>query len=128
MEVAAAWLAPPLRRYRRVCAMIESPVAPAPIETATWLHGRLAVVRARDRIDAELRRVALDVVGHGEHDELDPTSKLLLHRATERAIESALAPLVATFASALERGIDGLPRELRDHLMRAEARRDIGWD
>jgi len=108
--------------------MIESPVAPAPNHVAEWLDSRLALVRAKDRIDGELRRVALDVVGRCEHDELDPTSKLLLRRVTERAIEATLEPFTANFAAALERGIDGLPDELRNRLTRAEARRDIGWD
>jgi hypothetical protein len=108
--------------------MIESPVLPAPTTVAELVENRLALVRARDRIDGELRRVALDIVGHCEHDELDPTSKLLLRRVTERAIESTLEPLTASFAASLARGIDGLPDELRDRLTRAEARRDIGWD
>jgi hypothetical protein len=47
---------------------------------------------------------------------------------TENAIDSTLEPLTASFAAALERGIDGLPDELRDRLTRTEARRDIGWD
>jgi hypothetical protein len=108
--------------------MIELPVAPTQDDVAEWLDSRLALVRARDRIDEELRRVALDVVGRCEHDELDAASKLLLRHVTERAIESTLELLTAGFAAALERGIDGLPEELRDRLTRAEARRDIGWD
>jgi hypothetical protein len=104
------------------------PTVPARTTAAEWLDSRLALVRARDRIDGELRRVALDVEGRWEHDELDPASKLLLRRVTERAIESTLEPLIASFAAALARGIDGLPDELRDRLTRAEARRDIGWD
>ncbi len=108
--------------------MIESPVVSSPEDVAEWLDSRLALVRAKDRIDGELRRVALDVVGRCEHDELDTASKLLLRRVTERAIESTLEPLTTSFAAALERGIDGLPDELRDRLTRAEARRDIGWD
>src|SRR5487761_2665477 len=87
-----------------VRAMIESPVVSSPDDVAEWLVGRC------------------------EHDELDTASKLLLRRVTERAIESTLEPLTTTFAAALERGIDGLPDELRDRLTRAEARRDIGWD
>jgi hypothetical protein len=120
--------------------MIESPIlpartaastrpdAPAERSAAEWLVGRITLVRARDRIDAELRRVALDVEGRCEHDELDAASKLLLLRVTERAIEATLDPLVASFADALGRGIDGLPADLRDRLTRADARRDIGWD
>jgi len=113
--------------------MIETPVrsgpaSSAPANVAEWLASRLALVRARDRIDEELRRVTLDVVGRCEHDELDQASKLLLRRVTERAIESTLEPLTATFAAALERGIGGLPAELRDRLTRAQVRRDIGWD
>jgi hypothetical protein len=101
---------------------------PARTPAAEWLESRLALVRARERIDRELRRIALDVVGRCEHDELDPAAKLLLRRVTERAIETTLDPLAAGFTAALARGIDGLPAELRDRLTRAEARRDIGWD
>jgi hypothetical protein len=111
-----------------VCAKIEAPVVLSRDDVAEWLDSRLALVRAKDRIDGELRLVALDVVGRCEHDELDPTSKLLLRRVTERAIESTLEPLTVTFAAALERGIDGLPEALRHRLTRAEARRDLGWD
>jgi len=127
-ECVAAWFRPLLRTIRGVCAMIETKVAPIQDDVADWLDNRLARVRARDRIDGELRRVALDVVGRCEHDELDPASKLRLRRVTEHAIESTLEPLIASFAAALERGIDGLPDELRDRLTRTEARRDIGWD
>lgn len=108
--------------------MIESPVLPAQTNVAEWVDCRFALVRAKDRIDGELRRVALDIVGRCEHDELDSASKLLLRRVTERAIESTLDPLTASFAASLARGIDGLPAALRDRLTRAEARRDIGWD
>jgi hypothetical protein len=111
-----------------VCAIIEAPVVLSRDDVAEWLDSCLALVRAKDRIDGELRLVALDVVGRCEHDELDPTSKLLLRRVTERAIESTLEPLTVTFAAALERGIDGLPEALRHRLTRAEARRDLGWD
>ena len=101
---------------------------PARTPAAEWLESRLALVRARERMDRELRRIALDVVGRCEHDELDLAAKLLLRRVTERAIETTLDPLAAGFTAALARGIDGLPAELRDRLTRAEARRDIGWD
>jgi hypothetical protein len=96
--------------------------------TADWLDRRLALVRAGDRIEAELRRVALDVVGRCEHDELDTASKRRLLRVTEQAIEATLEPLTAAFATALARGLDELPEELRDRLTRAEARRDLGLD
>ena len=95
---------------------------------ADWLDNRLAIVRARDRIDRELRRISLDVVGRCEHDELDPASKLLLRRVTERAIAETFDPLAAGFAAALARGIEGLPPKLRYRLTLAEERRDIGWD
>ena len=102
--------------------------AAARTAAADWLDNRLAIVRARDRIDHELRRISLDVVGRCEHDELDPASKLLLRRVTERAIAETLDPLAAGFAAALARGIEGLPPELRYRLTLAEERRDIGWD
>lgn len=123
-----------------VCAMTESPMlptrlaVPAKVPAAArtvagdWLDRRLALVRARDRVDRELRRISLDVVGRCEHDELDPASKLLLRRVTERAIDATLDPLVTRFAEALARGIEGLPPELRYRLTRAEERRNIGWD
>src|SRR5664280_1646375 len=127
-ECVAAWFRPLLRTIRGVCAMIETKVAPIQDDVADWLDSRLARVRARDRIDHELRRISLDVVGRCEHDELDPASKLLLRRVTERAITETLDPLAAGFAAALARGIEGLPPELRYRLTLAEERRDIGWD
>jgi len=124
----------------RGCAMTESSIlhhrsaaqarVPVPVRTpaAEWLEARLALVRARERMDREFRRIALDVVGRCEHDELDPAAKLLLRRVTERAIDATLEPATAVFGAALARGIEGLPAELRDRLTRAEARRDMGWD
>ena len=117
-----------------MCPRPGYPPRPAPPLPTGWTTGLPSSGRetgGRDLLqlsDHELRRISLDVVGRCEHDELDPASKLLLRRVTERAIAETLDPLAAGFAAALARGIEGLPPELRYRLTLAEERRDIGWD
>lgn len=84
--------------------------------------------RGRERLEADMRRVARDLVGHCEHDELDAASKLLLRRIMDAAVETASEAMMERFVAELGRGIAGLPEPLRARLRRADERRQIGWD
>jgi hypothetical protein len=92
------------------------------------VHARFERERGRERLEADMRRVARDVVGNCEHDELDSGSKLLLRRITDAAVEAASDAMVERFVAELGRGIAGLPEPLRAHLVRAVEHSEVGWD
>ncbi|MEI8332659.1 MAG: hypothetical protein WCH74_02220 [Chloroflexota bacterium] len=95
---------------------------------ANRLERRLDVVHGRDRISAEFHRLAIDVVGRAEHDELDPAAKALLHHAMERAILRTEIDVADRFIRELADALAETPDDLFDRLARAEIRRDLGLD
>lgn len=92
------------------------------------IEQRLERVGGRERLRAELRSLAVDLIGHWEHDELDPESRALIGRGIDAAVAASIEPLVARFSVELARGLIRLPEDLREDLIRAEIRRELGYD
>jgi len=92
------------------------------------LERRLDAVYGRDRLTAELHRLAIDVVGRAEHDELDSVAKARLHDAMERAVQRTEVDVVERFVHELAVALAETPDALFDRLARAETRRDMGLD
>jgi hypothetical protein len=95
---------------------------------ANRLERRLDAVHGRDRITAEFHRLAIDVVGRAEHDELDPAAKALLHHAMERAVNRTEIDVAEKFVHELVDALIDAPDDLFLQLDRAELRRDLGVD
>ena len=92
------------------------------------IEQRLERVGGRERLRAELRSLAVDVIGRWEHDELDPEIRALVGRGIDAAVAASIEPLVARFSAELARGLIHLPADLREELVRAEIRRELGYD
>jgi hypothetical protein len=102
--------------------------SPSHVALEVRLERRLDAVYGRDRLCAELRRLAVDVVGRAEHDELDPVSKARLHDAMEIAVHRTEADVVERFVHELAVALEQTPDDLFARLARAETRRDMGLD
>lgn len=106
----------------------ESPAKPTVLAVGERIEHRFELVGGRDQLSTELRRLAVDLVGQVEHDELDPDARELLQREIDRAVAASIEPLVARFSAELARGFVRLPDDLQERLVRAEIRRELGLD
>jgi hypothetical protein len=89
---------------------------------------RMERIDGHTRVRYELRRVAHDIVGRCEHDELDLETKRYLgdvmSRAAERAERTASEALVTELAHLLSNA----PNDLIMRLETAEVRRSLGFE
>jgi hypothetical protein len=106
--------------------MIASSPTHLPLEDR--LERRLQAVYGRDRLTAELHRLAIDVVGRAEHDELDAGAKAELHDAMRIAVHRTEVDVVERFVHELALALAETPDALFARLARAETRRDMGLD
>jgi len=92
------------------------------------IERRFELVGGREQLSVELHRLATDLVGEVEDDELDPASRELLEREIDRAVAASIEPLIARFSAELARGFVRLPEDLQERLVRDEIRRELGLD
>jgi hypothetical protein len=92
------------------------------------LERRLVAVHGRDRLTSELHRLAVDVVGRAEHDELDAVAKATLHDAMAIAVHRTEVDVAERFVHELAIALAEAPDDLFARLARAETRRDMGLD
>jgi hypothetical protein len=102
--------------------------APSHVALEVRLERRLESVYGRRRLSAELHRLAIDVVGRAEHDELDSASKSRLHDAMQIAVQRTEVDVVERFVHELAMALEQTPDDLFARLARAETRRDMGLD
>ena len=102
--------------------------SPSHVALEVRLERRLRAVHGRDRLYAELHRLAVDVVGRAEHDELDSAAKATLHTAMEIAVHRTETDVVERFVHELAVALEQTPDDLFARLARAETRRDMGLD
>lgn len=92
------------------------------------LERRLDLVHGRDRLSAELHRLAVDIVGRAEHDEIGPEDKAQLHRAMALAVARTEEEVADRFVHELADALGETSDDLLVRLARAELRRDLGLD
>lgn len=92
------------------------------------LEHRLELVHGRDRLTAELHRLAVDVVGRAEHDEIGPEDKARLHRAMALAVARTEREVADRLVHELADALAEAPDDLFLRLASAEVRRDLGLD
>ena len=102
--------------------------SPAHVALEVRLERRFDAVYGRDRLTAELHRLAIDVVGRAEHDELDATAKVRLHAAMARAVARTEVDVAERLIHELALALAETPDDLFARLARAETRRDMGLD
>lgn len=107
---------------------VQSTSRPTVLAVGERIERRFDMVGGREQLSSELHRLAIDLVGRLEHDELDPASRELLQREIDRAVAASIEPLVARFSAELARGFVRLPDELQEWLVRSEVRREMGLD
>ncbi len=91
------------------------------------LARRLRQVGGRDRLDAELFRVARDLIAPFE-DELTAAERAWLEERIGRAIQVTIEPALALFLSELAESLTAAPDELVAHVSRARLRAEIGGE
>ena len=106
----------------------ESPSRPTVLAVGERIEQRFEQVGGREQLSTELHRLAIDLIGEFEHDELDPATRELLQGEIDRAVAASIEPLVARFSAELARGFVRLPDDLQERLVRAEVRRELGMD
>ncbi|MBP1705232.1 MAG: hypothetical protein H6Q36_971 [Chloroflexi bacterium] len=107
---------------------VESPPRPTVMAVGERIERRFELVGGREQLSVELHRLATDLVGEVEDDELDPASRELLEREIDRAVAASIEPLIARFSAELARGFVRLPEDLQERLVRDEIRRELGLD
>lgn len=91
------------------------------------LQQRLERVGGRERLDAELLRVAADLLGRYE-DELPEGEREWLEVAVARASGVAIEPALAVFLEQLTRSLTAAPEELIERVTRAQQRAEFGGE
>ncbi len=107
---------------------IQSTTRPTVMAVGERIERRFELIGGRDSLRDDLHRLAIDLVGRCEHDELDPASRQLLGREIDAAVAASIEPLIARFSAELARGFVRLPGQLQERLVRAEVRREMGLD
>jgi len=90
------------------------------------LQLRLAEVHGRERITADLRQLAIDLVGRAEPGELGREHRALLDRAVSRATAQVDPSLIDRFLAGLAESLEDVPDELWRRLSQIQMRRGIG--
>lgn len=91
------------------------------------LQQRLERVGGRERLDAELLRVAADLVGPYQ-DELSEPEREWLEVALARATGVVLEPALTAFLEQLTGSLTAAPEELIEHVARAQQRAEFGGE
>jgi len=107
---------------------VQATQRPTVLAVGERIEHRFELIGGREHLRGELSRLAIDLVGRPEHDELDPESQELLRREIDAAVAASIEPLIARFAAELARGFVRLPDALQEQLVRAEVRRELGLD
>ncbi len=92
------------------------------------LHEHFARVRGRDRLDAELLRIAMDVIGPYDRDDLPPEEREWLEEKMTRAVQAAIEPALQAFLAELAAGLVEAPDDLLARVTRAKLRREMGGE
>jgi hypothetical protein len=89
---------------------------------------RLRRVRAKARLDGELRSIAVDLLGPNESDEFPSGCADWVATTTDRAIATIGDDALDALVRRLDLLLVGAPPQVARHLDQARARRDAGFD
>ncbi|HEY6057116.1 MAG TPA: hypothetical protein VIV06_03745 [Candidatus Limnocylindrales bacterium] len=92
------------------------------------LRASVDSMHGRARLDAELTRLAIDVVGPYDSDVLPPAQREWLEERVSRAVQVAIEPALAAFMEELARGLVEAPDDLLARVTRAKLHRDVGGE
>ena len=109
-------------------AIARAPVARNRSALATGLDRRATAVMARARLRAELRSIALDILGLSEPADLPVEMAAYVQRATEVAASTACEGSIAALLDSIDATISDAPPAVVARLELAAVRRDAGID
>ncbi len=92
------------------------------------LHEHFARIHGRDRLDAELLRIAMDLIGPYDRDDLPAAEREWLEQKVSVAVNAALEPALQTFLAELAAGLVEAPDDLLARVTRAKLRRELGGE
>ncbi len=100
----------------------------APASVHAQLQDHLERIRVRDRIDAELTRMMLDVIGPCDRDELTADERAWLNDQVAHVVSVVLDPALAQLTIELAAGLVDAPETLMARVGRARLRREFGGE
>lgn len=92
------------------------------------LLARFEHAHVRDRLDAELTWMVIDVIGPCDRDELPPDECAWLTERVSHAVRVVLEPTLARLTNELATGLVDAPDDLLARVNRAQLRRDLGGE
>ena len=103
-------------------ALMRTPTEPSP-----WLARSLARTGARSRLEAELRAIAVDLLGRCQPGELPDDCAEWLATTVEAAVTRVCDSSLAALAETLDSRLGAAPPRVARHLDEAEVRHDAGY-
>jgi hypothetical protein len=88
---------------------------------------RISSVGARHRLEAELRSIAVDLLGPNEADEFSPTCADWVGRTTGAAVSRVCDPALETLVQALDSLLADAPQDVARRLRQARSRQETGF-
>ena len=100
--------------------------SPGRPRVSPWMVRSLARTGARGRLEAELRAIAVDLLGRGQPDELPGDCAAWLAATVEDAVARICDSSLSALAEALDSRLDAAPPGVARRLQEAEVRHDAG--
>jgi hypothetical protein len=92
-----------------------------------WLARSLARTAARNRLETELRAIAVDLLGRCQPGELPGDCAEWLATTVDAAVSGVCESSLAALAETLDSRLDAAPPEFARRLREAEVRHDAGY-
>jgi hypothetical protein len=92
-----------------------------------WLARSLARTAARNRLETELRAIAVDLLGRCQPGELPGDCAEWLATTVEAAVSGVCESSLAALAETLDSRLDAAPPGFAQRLLEAEVRHDAGY-
>jgi hypothetical protein len=107
--------------------VIRSPLRDKRAGPSPWLARSLTRSGARSRLEAELRAIAVDLLGRCQPGELPNDCAEWLATTVEAAVTRVCDSSLASLADALDSHLDDAPPWIAQRLHEAEVRHDAGY-
>jgi hypothetical protein len=107
--------------------VIRPALSRTPAEPSPWLARSLARTGARSRLEAELRAIAVDLLGRCQPGELPDDCAEWLATTVEGAVTRVCDSSLAALAETLDSRLGAAPPRVVRHLDEAEVRHDAGY-
>lgn len=107
--------------------MIQSPFREKRAGPSPWLARGLTRTGARSRLEAELRGIAVDLLGRCQPGELPNDCADWVATTVEAAVTRVCDSSLTVLAEALDSHLDAAPPRVAQRLHEAEVRHDAGY-